>query len=76
MRWLLAVPGDPVALYADTALSREVLGWTARRGLDEMLASAWAWHSMHLDGYGESYALGPEGTGGHWRTAGASGAPA
>jgi UDP-glucose-4-epimerase GalE len=46
-------PGDPVALYADTARSKEVLGWTAERSLDEILASAWAWHSTHLDGYGD-----------------------
>ena len=46
-------PGDPVALYADTARSREVLGWTAEHGLDEILASAWAWHSTHIDGYGD-----------------------
>ena len=46
-----APPGDPVALYADTARSQEVLGWKAERTLDEILASAWAWHSTHLDGY-------------------------
>ena len=44
-------PGDPVALYADTTRSQEVLGWKAERTLDEILASAWAWHSTHLDGY-------------------------
>ena len=32
---------------------RRVLGWTARLGLDEILASAWAWHSTHLDGYAD-----------------------
>ncbi len=46
-------PGDPVALYADTSRSRDVLGWTAGRGLDDILESAWAWHSTHLDGYGD-----------------------
>jgi UDP-glucose-4-epimerase GalE len=46
-------PGDPVALYADTARAKEFLGWTARLGLDEILASAWAWHSTHLDGYAD-----------------------
>jgi UDP-glucose-4-epimerase GalE len=46
-------PGDPVALYADTSRSEEVLGWTAQFGLEEILASAWAWHSTHLDGYGD-----------------------
>jgi UDP-glucose-4-epimerase GalE len=44
-------PGDPVALYADTSRAKEFLGWTAGLGLDEILASAWAWHSTHLDGY-------------------------
>ena len=46
-------PGDPVALYADTTRSEEVLGWAAERGLDDILASAWAWHSTHIDGYGD-----------------------
>jgi UDP-glucose-4-epimerase GalE len=46
-------PGDPVALYADTSRSEKVLGWRAQLGLDEILASAWAWHSTHLDGYGD-----------------------
>lgn len=44
-------PGDPVALYADSTRAREVLGWVPRYGLDEILASAWAWHSSHPDGY-------------------------
>ena len=42
-------PGDPVALYADTGRSREVPGWVAERGLDDILASGW--HSAHLDRY-------------------------
>ncbi len=46
-------PGDPVALYADVTRSRQVLGWEARRGLDDILTSAWLWHSTHLDGYGD-----------------------
>jgi UDP-glucose-4-epimerase GalE len=44
-------PGDPVALYADNRHAEEVLGWSAEAGLTEILASAWAWHSTHLDGY-------------------------
>jgi UDP-glucose-4-epimerase GalE len=43
--------GDPVALYADNSKVREVLGWVPRYGLDEIVASAWAWHSAHPDGY-------------------------
>jgi UDP-glucose-4-epimerase GalE len=46
-------PGDPVALYANTNRAQKVLGWTAGLGLDEILASAWAWHSTHLDGYND-----------------------
>jgi UDP-glucose-4-epimerase GalE len=44
-------PGDPVALYSDTTKASEVLGWKAQSGLDDKVASAWAWHSTHLDGY-------------------------
>ena len=45
--------GEPEALYADTERAKDVLGWTARLGLDEILSSAWAWHSNHLDGYAD-----------------------
>jgi UDP-glucose-4-epimerase GalE len=44
-------PGDPVALYADTAKAREVLGWGPRYGLAEIVATAWHWHSTHPDGF-------------------------
>lgn len=35
--------GDPPVLYANTAMSKQVLGWEATRSLDEILASAWRW---------------------------------
>jgi UDP-glucose 4-epimerase len=35
-------PGDPAVLVASSALIREELGWQPRRGLDEMVADAWA----------------------------------
>lgn len=35
--------GDVEALYAETKLANEKLGWKAELGLDEMLSSAWAW---------------------------------
>ena len=35
--------GDPPVLYASPAMSKEVLGWEAKRDLDEILASAWRW---------------------------------
>lgn len=45
--------GDPVALYADAGLAKELLGWVARYDLDDIVASAWRWHSTHPDGYGD-----------------------
>ncbi len=39
-------PGDPVALWADGTRARELLGWQARYGLDDIVASAWNWHSV------------------------------
>jgi UDP-glucose 4-epimerase len=45
--------GDPPALVAANARAREELGWAPRRGLDEMIADAWAWHRAHPRGYGD-----------------------
>lgn len=36
--------GDVVAIYADSAKASKLLLWTAKRGLDEMVLSAWNWH--------------------------------
>jgi len=44
--------GDPVATYADPSRIEAVLGWESTRSLDEIVSSAWRWHSTHLDGYG------------------------
>ena len=35
--------GDVVAIWADTSLANEELGWKAERSLDDTLRSAWAW---------------------------------
>ena len=35
--------GDVVAIWADTTLANEELGWKAERPLEETLRSAWAW---------------------------------
>lgn len=37
--------GDPPELVADTGKAQELLGWTARHGLNEIVASAWKWHA-------------------------------
>jgi UDP-glucose 4-epimerase len=36
-------PGDVVAIWADTTLANEELGWVAERSVEDTLASAWAW---------------------------------
>ena len=43
--------GDPYAVWADSTQAREVLGWEPTHDLDQILESAWAWHSSHPDGY-------------------------
>lgn len=40
-------PGDVMAIWADTTLANEELGWKAERSVEETLASAWAWEK-HL----------------------------
>jgi UDP-glucose 4-epimerase len=44
--------GDPSAIWADTSRAAKVIGWQARRGLDDILDTAWRWHTAHPDGYG------------------------
>lgn len=36
--------GDPAAVWADPSRARELLGWTAEFGLDDIVRSALAWH--------------------------------
>lgn len=44
--------GDPPVLVADSSKARAELGWSpSRESLEEMVASAWAWHRAHPDGY-------------------------
>jgi UDP-glucose 4-epimerase len=45
-------PGDAARLVADASRIREELGWKPRiPSLEMIIASAWAWHSRHPDGY-------------------------
>jgi UDP-glucose 4-epimerase len=45
--------GDPPELVASNARAREELGWNPRRGLEDMIADAWNWHTAHPEGYGD-----------------------
>jgi len=44
--------GDIAKCYADPSYAKEVLGWEAKRGIDEMCADTWRWQSQNPDGYG------------------------
>ena len=49
-----AGPGDPAVLIASNRKAREELGWVpAHSDAESILASAWAWHSSHPDGFGD-----------------------
>lgn len=36
-------PGDIIAIYANNDKAKNELGWTPKRSLDEMMATAWKW---------------------------------
>jgi UDP-glucose 4-epimerase len=39
-------PGDVVAIYSDSSLAKDKLGWVAERDIDNMMASAWKWQEQ------------------------------
>lgn len=43
--------GDVAVCYSDPAKAARVLGWRAKRGLDEMCADSWRWQSQNPKGY-------------------------
>ncbi len=44
-------PGDVAACYADPALARERLGWTAKYDLQRMCEDSWRWQSNNPNGF-------------------------
>jgi UDP-glucose-4-epimerase GalE len=40
-------PGDVAAIWADPTQANALLAWSARRDLDEIVRTAWRWHSHH-----------------------------
>ena len=45
-------PGDPPVLTSDATKARTELGWRPEKPqLEEMVATAWRWHTEHPDGY-------------------------
>ena len=43
--------GDIPTCYSDPSKAAKELGWTAKRGIDEMCADSWRWQSTNPDGY-------------------------
>lgn len=43
--------GDIAECFADATRAKEVLGWEARRGLEEMCRDLWTWQSSNPNGY-------------------------
>jgi UDP-glucose 4-epimerase len=44
-------PGDIAVCYADPTHARQVLGWQARFGVEEMCRDHWHWQEMNPHGY-------------------------
>lgn len=44
-------PGDIATCYSDPAKAKEVLGWTAKRGIEEMCEDSWRWQSNNPNGF-------------------------
>jgi len=44
-------PGDIATCYADPSYAKEVLGWQAELGIDEMCEDTWRWLIQNPDGF-------------------------
>nr|WP_086938176.1 UDP-glucose 4-epimerase GalE [Thaumasiovibrio occultus] len=47
-------PGDIAECYADPALARDELGWTAQKSLHDMMVDTWRWQQQNPQGYSQS----------------------
>ena len=46
--------GDPAVLVADSHRAKTLLNWNPKHStLEEIIGTAWRWHSNHLQGYGD-----------------------
>jgi UDP-glucose 4-epimerase len=46
-------PGDPVAIWADSSKAQRELNWKPQYNLEDIIRTAWVWHSTHPNGYTE-----------------------
>ncbi len=45
--------GDPPVLIASYKKAKKLFGWSPEYGINEIISSAWEWHSKHPNGYGD-----------------------
>ena len=43
--------GDLATVFSNPTKAKEILGWTAEYGIEEMCRDAWNWQSHNLNGY-------------------------
>ena len=43
--------GDIATCYSDSSFAKEVLGWEAKKDIDDMCTDSWKWQSNNTDGY-------------------------
>lgn len=43
--------GDIATCYADASKAQREMGWSAKKGIQEMCADMWRWQSLNPDGY-------------------------
>lgn len=46
-------PGDPDEVYANANKAKELLGWEAKKDVNDMCRDSWNWQSKNPNGYGE-----------------------
>ena len=47
-------PGDPAVLIASSKKAMDMLGWRPKyTNVEDIIRTAWNWHSTHPDGYGD-----------------------
>lgn len=51
-------PGDMSSVVANPAKANKDFGWSTKRGIDEIMESAWKWQSQNPYGYCEAPAVG------------------
>jgi len=44
-------PGDPVSIYADSHKAQAELEWKPKYNLEDIVRTAWQWHSTHPNGF-------------------------